>query len=416
MERFCLKDVRVAIVGLGYVGLPLARLMATRFPVVGYDCNPAKVSAAARGDLGVYDGGPSFSSDPTDIMGCNFYIIAVPTPVDRSKSPDLRPLLAASELVGSMLSDGDVVVYESTVYPGVTEDECVPILEKASGLALNSGFYVGYSPERVNPGDELHNVASVCKLTSGSNPEAADFIDRIYASVVKGGTCKVSSIKVAEAAKILENCQRDVNIAFVNEAAKILSAMDIDTREVLDAAATKWNFLNFSPGLVGGHCISVDPYYLIKKAKGCGVVPGLMSTARSLNESMGSYVADQVVRCMNSKGILANGSEVLVLGYAFKENCADTRNTKVADVFHSLSSYGCSVTVFDPLVDGEAVLRDSGIEVVDGLPEGQRFDAVVLCVAHSGFADLDIRGLLKPNAVVCDVKGILPKGIVDWRL
>ena len=412
-----INDVRIAVVGLGYVGLPLARLMATRFPVVGYDCNPTRVSAAAEGDSGSYDGERlRFSAEPASIRECNFYIIAVPTPVDRAKSPDLGPLLSASRMVGELLSEGNVVVYESTVYPGVTEDECVPVLEAASGLAFNRDFYVGYSPERVNPGDALHGVADVCKVTSGSSPEAADLIDKVYASVVSAGTYRAPDIRTAEAAKILENCQRDVNIAFMNEAAKIFNAMGIDSREVLAAASTKWNFLKFEPGLVGGHCISVDPYYLIRKAKGCGVMPGVMSSARAVNEGMGAYVAEQVVRCMNSKGILAKGAEVLLLGYSFKENCPDTRNTKVADVFHSLHSYGCQVAVCDPVVAADAVLGDDGIMVAGTLPAGQRFDAVVLCVAHSVFGSLDVTSLLKPGGVVCDVKGVLPEEIVDWRI
>lgn len=412
MERFCLNDIRIAVVGLGYVGLPLARLFATRFPTVGHDCNAIRIdglSAPADGSR------LSYSADSESIRPCNFYVIAVPTPVDVSKRPDLGPLLDASRVVGSVLSRGDVVVYESTVYPGTTEDECVPVLEAASGLAFNRDFYVGYSPERINPGDAAHTVEYVCKIVSGSTPEAADFIDAVYGTVLKGGTCKVSSIRVAEAAKILENCQRDVNIAFVNEAAKILNAMDIDTREVLAAASTKWNFLNFSPGLVGGHCISVDPYYFIRRAKTFGVMPQVMSAAREVNESMGPYVASRILKCLNGKGILAKGASVLVLGFAFKENCADIRNTKVADVCRALSAYGCNVSVYDPVVDADAVYESYGIRLLGSVPAGE-FDAVVLCVAHSAFAGLDVRSLLSGDGVVYDVKGVLPAEIVDCRL
>lgn len=418
---------KICVIGLGYVGLPLARLFSTKYTTIGYDRNPARVQALMAGHdatLEVSDAllqeavskhGFRCTTDVEAIRDCNVYIVAVPTPVDENNRPDLEPLLSASEIVGSVLSKGDVVIYESTVYPGVTEEECVPVLEKASGLRYNEDFFAGYSPERINPGDKLHTVEKIRKVTSGSTPAIADFVDDLYNSVLENGTHKAPSIRVAEASKIIENSQRDVNIAFMNELAKIFNAMDIDTHDVIEAAASKWNFIKLSPGLVGGHCISVDPYYLIQKAQVYGVLPRVMSNARRLNDGMGAYVANQTIKCMNKKGVMVKDAHILLLGFTFKENCPDTRNTKVVDIYHTLREYTPYLTVYDPWADTEKVRKEYGIEVTNNCPGGT-YDAVVLAVAHQQFLSLDVASLVRPGGVVYDVKGLLPRGMVDERL
>ncbi len=417
-----LDDIRICVVGLGYVGLPLARLFSTKYPTVGFDLKADRVAALMQGHddtLEVDDTllqeaiakhGFRCTADETEIKGCNVYIVAVPTPVDDNNRPDLRPLIGASEVVGRALSQGDIVVYESTVYPGVTEETCLPVVERVSGMTLNNDFYGGYSPERINPGDKKHTVEHIKKVTSGSTPEAADLIDRLYNSVLLNGTHKAPSIKVAEASKIIENSQRDVNIAFVNELSKIFNAMGIDTRDVLEAASSKWNFIPMQPGLVGGHCISVDPYYLIERSQLYGVLPRVMSNARRLNNSMGNYVANQTIRQMNLKGVPVKDSRILILGFTFKENCPDTRNTKVIDIYHTLHEYTPHITVYDPWVkSGQWPM------VSDQRPEGP-FDAAILAVAHDQFRELDLRAMVPEPGVIYDVKGILPREIIDARL
>ena len=362
-----MKDTKIGVIGLGYVGLPLARLFSTKFPTVGFDMNQRRVDALMAGHdatLEVSDdllqeaiGKHGFvcTTDLEKIRDCNFYVVAVPTPVDENNRPDLAPLQGASETVGKVISKGDVVVYESTVYPGVTEEECLPVVERVSGLKFNKDFFAGYSPERINPGDKLHTVEKIQKVTSGSTPEVADYVDSVYNAVLVNGTHKAPSIRVAEASKIIENSQRDVNIAFMNELAKIFNAMGIDTHDVIDAAATKWNFIKLSPGLVGGHCISVDPYYLIQKAQVYGVLPRVMYNARRLNDGMGAYVANQTVKCMNKKGVMVKDAKILILGITFKENCPDIRNTKVVDIYHTLQEYTDNITVCDPWAASDRV-------------------------------------------------------------
>lgn len=425
-----LSDIKICVVGLGYVGLPLARLFSTKFPTLGFDINAARVDALNHGHdatLEVEDSllqdairnhGFRCTSSLDDIKDCNVYIVAVPTPVDDNNCPDLRPLVSASEVVGKVISRGDIVIYESTVYPGVTEEECLPVIERLTGFRLNSDYYAGYSPERINPGDKEHRVETIRKVTSGSTPEAADLIDAMYNSVLLNGTHKAPSIRVAEASKIIENSQRDVNIAFVNELSKIFNAMGIDTNDVLDAAASKWNFIRLRPGLVGGHCISVDPYYLIEKSQLYGVLPRVMSNARRLNNSMGAYVANQTIKQMNLKGVPVKDARILILGFTFKENCPDIRNTKVIDIYHTLHEYTPNITVLDPWVDTERAHAEYGIEVVNHLPENNNhsFDAVILAVAHNEFSSLDIRALAPQPAVVFDVKGFLPRNVIDARL
>ena len=396
-----LSDYRICVIGLGYVGLPLARLFSTKFETIGFDMNQARVDALMAGHdatLEVSDQllkeaidshGFRCTTDIEAIRGCNFYVVAVPTPVDKNNRPDLYPLLKASETVGKVISAGDIVVYESTVYPGVTEEECIPVVEKVSGLVFNKDFFAGYSPERINPGDKEHTVEKIRKVTSGSTPEIADIIDAVYNAVLINGTHKAPSIKVAEASKIIENSQRDVNIAFMNELAKIFNAMGIDTRDVIEAASSKWNFMNMSPGLVGGHCISVDPYYLIQKAQVYGVLPRIMFASRRLNDGMGAYVAEQTIKCMNKKGVMVKDSKILVLGFTFKENCPDTRNTKVIDIYHTLSEYTEDIVVYDPWVDAAQARHEYGVDVVNQLPQGS-YDAIILAVAHDCFKTLDL--------------------------
>lgn len=422
------NNIKIGVIGLGYVGLPLARLFSTRFKTIGFDMNQSRVDALMAGhdatlevddDLlqeAINKNGFKCTSNIEDIKDCNFYIVAVPTPVDSNNRPDLTPLISASETVGKVISKDDIVVYESTVYPGVTEEECLPVVEKVSGLKFNEDFFAGYSPERINPGDKEHTVEKIQKVTSGSTPEIADIVDNIYNSVLINGTHKAPSIKVAEASKIIENSQRDVNIAFMNELAKIFNAMGIDTRDVIDAAASKWNFIKLSPGLVGGHCISVDPYYLIQKAQVYGVLPRIMSNARRLNDGMGDYVANQTIKCMNKKGIMVKDANILILGITFKENCPDVRNTKVVDIYSTLSEYTSNITVFDPWADTEKVKKEYGIIVCESLPENKKYDAIILAVSHKQFANIDWRKLLVTHGVVYDAKGFLDRTQIDGRL
>jgi UDP-N-acetyl-D-galactosamine dehydrogenase len=424
-------EIKIAVIGLGYVGLPLARLFSTKFKTVGFDMNQSRVDALMQGHdatLEVADNllqeaikknGFVCTTDLELIRDCNFYVVAVPTPVDENNRPDLKPLWGASETVGKVISKGDVVVYESTVYPGVTEEECLPVVERVSGLKFNVDFFAGYSPERINPGDKLHTVEKIKKVTSGSTPEIADLVDSVYNAVLVNGTHKAPSIKVAEASKIIENSQRDVNIAFMNELAKIFNAMGIDTRDVIEAASSKWNFIKLSPGLVGGHCISVDPYYLIQKAQVYGVLPRVMSNARRLNDGMGAYVANETIKLMNKKGVLVKDANILILGITFKENCPDIRNTKIVDIYHTLQEYTSNITVFDPWADEQNVKHYYDIDITNGNMqelEG-KYDAVILAVAHKEFADINVRGFLKQdNGVVYDVKGLLDRELIDGRL
>ena len=373
-----MKETKIAVIGLGYVGLPLARLFSTKFRTVGFDMNRSRVDSLMAGHdatLEVSDEllqeainkyGFRCTADLEEIRDCNFYVVAVPTPVDVNNRPDLVPLQKASETVGKVISKGDVVVYESTVYPGVTEEECLPVVERVSGLKFNEDFFAGYSPERINPGDKLHTVEKIKKVTSGSTPEIADYVDGVYNAVLVNGTHKAPSIRVAEASKIIENSQRDVNIAFMNELAKIFNAMGIDTHDVIDAASSKWNFIKLSPGLVGGHCISVDPYYLIEKAQVYGVLPRIMRAARRLNDGMGAYVANQTIKCMNKKGVMVKDAKILILGFTFKENCPDIRNTKVVDIYRTLEEYTNNIIVYDPWADPARVEREYKIRVESG--------------------------------------------------
>lgn len=424
---------KIAVIGLGYVGLPLARLFATKFPVLGFDINQKRIDELRSGrdlTLEVEDDilqaalvdenpfktnitGLYCSNQLADIEEANFYVVTVPTPVDKNNRPDLTPLYKASETVGKVLKKGDIVVYESTVYPGVTEEECIPVLEKISGLKFNEDFFAGYSPERINPGDKQHTVEKILKVTSGSTPEIGEEVDAVYKEVIKAGTHLAPCIKVAEAAKVIENSQRDINIAFVNELAKIFNILNIDTHAVLEAAGTKWNFLPFKPGLVGGHCIGVDPYYLAQKAQEHGYHPEIILAGRRLNDSMGEYVASQVVKTMIKKGINVNGAEVLMLGVTFKENCPDVRNTKIVDVIAALEDYGVKVTTFDPWANPAEVKHEYEIESVTKLPDA-KFDAIVLGVAHKDFTKVNLGALRKDNAIVYDVKGILD--VADAKL
>ena len=425
-----MKTTKIAVIGLGYVGLPLARLFSTKFPTVGFDMNPARVDALMAGHdatLEVDDAllqeaisqhGFRCTTQLDEIRDCNFYVVAVPTPVDENNRPDLQPLQGASETVGKVISKGDVVVYESTVYPGVTEEECLPIVERVSGLRFNTDFFAGYSPERINPGDKQHTVEKIRKVTSGSTPEIADYVDSVYNAVLVNGTHKAPSIRVAEASKIIENSQRDVNIAFMNELAKIFNAMGIDTHDVIEAAASKWNFIKLSPGLVGGHCISVDPYYLIQKAQVYGVLPRVMSNARRLNDGMGAYVANQTIKCMNLKGVQVKDANILILGITFKENCPDIRNTKVVDIYHTLAEYTPNITIYDPWADSQKVQEEYGIEIQNSISiiQSTQYDAIILAVAHKEFLEMDVTSLVRKGGVIYDVKGVLPREIVDARL
>lgn len=418
---------KIAVIGLGYVGLPLARLFATKYPTLGFDINQKRIDELRSGKdltLEVEDdilqevlvlenpfkngvNGLYCSNLLSDIEDANFYVVTVPTPVDKHNRPDLTPLYKASETVGKVLKKGDIVVYESTVYPGVTEEECVPVLERVSGLKFNVDFFAGYSPERINPGDKEHTVEKILKVTAGSTPEIGKEVDAVYKSVITAGTHLAPAIKVAEAAKVIENSQRDINIAFVNELAKIFNILDIDTHAVLEAAGTKWNFLPFKPGLVGGHCIGVDPYYLAQKAQEHGYHPEIILAGRRLNDSMGQYVASQVVKCMIKKGVNVNNAEVLMLGVTFKENCPDVRNTKIVDVVRALEDYGVKVSIYDPWANPVEVEHEYNLSCHSRLIEESKYDAIVLGVAHKEFLQLDLDSLKKNNAIVYDVKGII---------
>ena len=423
-------EKKIGIIGLGYVGLPLAVEFAKKYPTIGFDINRARVEALNAGKdatlevadadlqavltqdasaVGLYN-----TTDPQALEDCNIFIVTVPTPTDKNKRPVLTPLIKASETVGKVLKPGDIVVYESTVYPGVTEDECVPVLEQHSGLTFNEDFYVGYSPERINPGDKKHTVTKILKVTSGSTPETAKIVDDLYNEVIEAGTFSASSIKVAEAAKVIENSQRDINIAFVNELAMIFNRLDIDTTEVLEAAGTKWNFLPFKPGLVGGHCIGVDPYYLAQKAQEVGYHPEIILAGRRLNDSMGDYVASQVVKLMLQNDVKIKGAKVLMLGITFKENCPDIRNTKAIDVYHELANYGIDVTLYDPWASPEEVQHEYGIALSDDMDN--KYNAVVLTVAHDKFLELNLKQYLTDDGIIYDVKSVLPKEMVDGRL
>ncbi|MBS6224494.1 nucleotide sugar dehydrogenase [Parabacteroides johnsonii] len=420
------KEVKIAVIGLGYVGLPLARLFSTRYKTVGFDMNQARVDALMAGHdatLEVSDellqsaiaNGFVCSASIEDIRDCNFYVVAVPTPVDENKNPDLTPLYGASTTVGKVISKGDIVVYESTVYPGVTEDECIPVVEKVSGLKFNVDFFAGYSPERINPGDKLHTVEKIKKVTSGSTPEIGEKVNEVYASVITAGTHLAPTIKVAEAAKVIENSQRDINIAFVNELSKIFAKMGIDTQDVLDAASTKWNFLPFKPGLVGGHCIGVDPYYLAQCALRHGYNPEIILAGRRMNDGMGAYVANEVIKLMLKKGIQVLNSNILILGFTFKENCPDVRNTKVIDIYKALKEYNVNITIYDPWANPEIAKCEYGIEITNQILT-DRFDAAIIAVAHNEFYALEVTSLLKKRHVVFDVKGFINRDLVDGRL
>lgn len=420
--------MKIAIIGLGYVGLPLARLFATKYPVIGFDINTARVTELQQGTdstLEVEDvdlqavsvkdpealmqegsKGLYCSTNLEDITNCTHYIITVPTPVDKNNRPDLTPLFKASETVGKVLKKGDIVIYESTVYPGATEEECIPVLEQFSGLTFNTDFFAGYSPERINPGDKQHTVEKILKVTSGSTPEAGQQIDALYKSVITAGTHLAPTIKVAEAAKVIENAQRDINIAFVNELAKIFNRLQINTSDVLEAAATKWNFLPFKPGLVGGHCIGVDPYYLAQKAQEVGYHPEIILAGRRMNDSMGGYVASEIVKLMLANDVKVKGANILMLGITFKENCPDVRNTKVVDVVRELESYGINVTIYDPLASPAQVHHEYNLQTTQSQPEA-RFEAVVLAVAHTEFLTTDFNSLKAEKSIVYDVKGVL---------
>ena len=427
-----MNNLKIAIIGLGYVGLPLARLLATKHHVIGFDINQKRIDELKKGHDATLEideellssvlltskneeTGLFCTSNVGDMQSCTYFIVTVPTPVDKHNRPDLTPLYKASETVGRILKKGDVVIYESTVYPGVTEDECVPVLEKTSGLKFNVDFFAGYSPERINPGDKEHTVEKILKVTAGSTPEIGKKVDALYNSVITAGTHLAPSIKVAEASKVIENAQRDINIAFVNELAKIFNLMGIDTHDVLEAAGTKWNFLPFKPGLVGGHCIGVDPYYLAQKAEELGYHPEIILAGRRMNDGMGEYVAKQVVKRMIQKGLNIKDAEVLMLGITFKENCPDVRNTKVVDVIKALNDYGMNVSIYDPWAKPAEVLHEYGMHVTNDLPKKQ-FHAVVLGVAHTEFLDLDFGKLLHQDGVLYDVKGILNNERVDGKL
>ena len=421
-----MKDIKIAVIGLGYVGLPLSRIFSTKYKTVGYDLNQSRVDELMNGVDSTLEvdnkllkqaisKGLTCTTNIEQIRECNFYVVAVPTPVDNNKNPDLAPLYRASETVGKVISKGDIVVYESTVYPGVTEDECIPVVEKVSGLKYNQDFFAGYSPERINPGDKEHTVEKIKKVTSGSTPEIGKIVDEIYASVIDAGTHLAPTIKVAEAAKVIENSQRDLNIAFVNELAKIFNRMGIDTQDVLEAAGTKWNFLPFKPGLVGGHCIGVDPYYLAQAAQRYGYNPEIILAGRRMNDGMGKYVADEVIKLMLKKGIQVLGSKILVLGFTFKENCPDVRNTKVIDIVKTLEDYNAHVTIHDPWANSNVAKYEYGVELHNDLPKKQ-YDAIILAVAHNEFKKLDISNISNGNSVVYDVKGMLSEEVIDGKL
>lgn len=437
------SEIKIAVIGLGYVGLPLARLFATKYPVVGFDINQNRINELNQGydttlevDTDIlksvlipnieflqlhspnksYQSGLFITNQLEEIKDCNFYIITVPTPVDRNNRPDLRPLLKASETVGKVISTGDIIVYESTVYPGATEEECIPVVEEVSNLELNRDFYAGYSPERINPGDKEHTVEKIKKVTSGSTEESAELIDLVYSSVILAGTFKASSIKVAEAAKVIENSQRDINIAFVNELAKIFNLLNIDTHDVLEAAGTKWNFLAFKPGLVGGHCIGVDPFYLAQKAQEVGYHPEIILAGRRVNDSMGKYIAGELVKQMINSELSIKMSKVLMLGITFKENCPDIRNTKAIDIYNELKSYGLQIDIYDPWADPTEVLHEYNLSILSDYPENDGYSAIILAVSHKEFKNIDIKRHKENGCIIYDVKGILDPSLVTKRL
>lgn len=422
-----MNEIKICVIGLGYVGLPLARLFSTKYKTVGFDMNAKRCEALMAGHdstLEVSDEllqdainnhGFVCTADIEAIRDCNFYVVAVPTPVDEHNNPDLTPLYGASTTVGKVISKGDIVVYESTVYPGVTEDECIPVVEKVSGMKFNVDFFAGYSPERINPGDKLHTVEKIKKVTSGSTPEIGKIIDDVYSSVITAGTHLAPTMKVAEAAKVIENSQRDINIAFVNELSKIFTKMGIDTLDVLEAAGTKWNFLPFRPGLVGGHCIGVDPYYLAQCAQRYGYNPEIILAGRRMNDSMGEYVAIETIKHMLKKGIQVLDSNIVIFGFTFKENCPDVRNTKIIDIYRALKEYNVNITVYDPWANPAIAKHEYGIDVTNELPT-DKFDALIMGVAHNEFKELNVTNFVNEQHVIFDVKGTLPKEIVDARL
>ncbi len=422
-----LSETKIAVIGLGYVGLPLARLFSTKFKTVGFDLNEGRCKELMRGidstlevdnvilKEAIDDHDLICTNDINAIRDCNFYVVAVPTPVDENHNPDLSPLIGASTTVGKVISKGDVVVYESTVYPGVTEDNCLPVVEKVSGLKFNQDFFAGYSPERINPGDKVHTVEHIKKVTSGSTPEVGEYVNSVYSSVITAGTHLAPSIKVAEAAKVIENSQRDINIAFVNELAKIFNRMGIDTQDVLEAAGTKWNFLSFKPGLVGGHCIGVDPYYLAQCAQRYGYNPEIILSGRRMNDGMGEYVAEQVVKLMLKKGIKVLDSKILILGFTFKENCPDVRNTKVIDIYNTLIDYNTNVSIYDPWANPAIAKREYGVDISTKSPQ-EKYDAIILAVAHNQFKELDIKRMQNDKCIVFDVKGNLDRELINGRL
>ena len=427
-----MKKDKIAIIGLGYVGLPLARLFATKYSVVGFDIDSKRISELKSGIDSTLEidnetlqsvlvnknserNGLFCTNQLFEIKDCNYYIVTVPTPIDKNKKPELTPLIKASETVGAVLEKDDIVIYESTVYPGATEEDCIPVLESVSGLKFNEDFFAGYSPERINPGDKEHTVEKILKVTSGSTPLIALKVDELYKSVITAGTHLAPTIKVAEASKVIENSQRDINIAFVNELAKIFNLMDINTYDVLEAAGTKWNFLPFKPGLVGGHCIGVDPYYLAQKAQQYGYNPEVILSGRRINDSMGSYVAKKVINLMISKGIEILDAKILILGITFKENCPDVRNTKVVDLISSIKEYCNNITIYDPWADKDEVKNEFGLDSVDRIPKG-RFDAIVLTVAHNEFKNLNLRLLKNNKAIVYDVKNFFPEKMKESSL
>ena len=422
-----MQNIKICVIGLGYVGLPLARLFSTKYKTVGFDMNAKRCEALMAGHdstLEVSDEllqdainnhGFVCTADIEAIRDCNFYVVAVPTPVDENNNPDLTPLYGASTTVGKVISKGDIVVYESTVYPGVTEDECIPVVEKVSGMKFNVDFFAGYSPERINPGDKLHTVEKIKKVTSGSTPEIGKIVDDVYSSVITAGTHLAPTMKVAEAAKVIENSQRDINIAFVNELSKIFTKMGIDTLDVLEAAGTKWNFLPFRPGLVGGHCIGVDPYYLAQCAQRYGYNPEIILAGRRMNDGMGEYVATETIKHMLKKGIQVLHSNIVIFGFTFKENCPDVRNTKIIDIYRALKEYNVNITVYDPWANPAIAKHEYGIEITNELPT-EKFDTLIMGVAHNEFKELDVTEFVKESHVIFDVKGTLPKAIVDARL
>lgn len=415
--------MKISVIGLGYVGLPLAVEFGKKFPTIGFDINASRISELREGYDRTLEVEPenlkaasmlSFTNLLDEISESNIYIVTVPTPIDKNRRPDLTPLIKASETVGKVLKKGDIVIYESTVYPGCTEDDCVPVLEKFSGLTFNVDFYCGYSPERINPGDKIHTVTKIRKITSGSTPEVADKVNDLYASIIEAGTYKAPSIKVAEAAKVIENCQRDINIAFVNELSLIFDKMNIDTLSVLEAAGTKWNFLPFRPGLVGGHCIGVDPYYLTHKAEEFGYHSQVILSGRKINDNMGAFIANKVVKLMIKKGLTVNGSKVLVLGITFKENCPDIRNSKVIDIVTELKEFGIGVDIYDPMADAHEVAEEYGVSLIS--KPDKDYDAIILAVSHEEFKNMDLISMKKASGIVYDVKAMLDISMVDGRL